>query len=181
MGQPVENTLHDLRWGDWDASGSTDDYVWVFLISGSAPPAHFAGGWKGATSERQPAMYFPNGGGSLKGISKPGEIVWSRVYVEHDRLKMDLGRAGVVKLPAQETQRRWDATTPQWPIMHAVTYGVSRDQMMARHKSNHIQVAYAKDADAADRATLAKAAMAESLGMEVAICGTRKEADWRQS
>ena len=44
---------------------------------------------------------------------------------------------------AEETERRWQATTPQWPIMHAVTYGVSRDQMMARHKSNHIQVAYA--------------------------------------
>ena len=57
---------------------------------------------------------------------------------------MDLGRGGVVRLPAAETQRRWDATTPQWPIMHAVTYGVSRDQMMARHKANHIQVAYAE-------------------------------------
>ena len=22
MGQPVENTLHDLRWGDWDRSGT---------------------------------------------------------------------------------------------------------------------------------------------------------------
>jgi hypothetical protein len=91
---------------------------------------------------------------------------------------MDLGRAGVVKLPAKETERRWQATTPQWPIMHAVTYGVSRDQMMARHKSNHIQVAYAKDANAADRVTLAKAAMAEAMGMEVAICGTRKNGPW---
>ncbi|MFP6676845.1 MAG: fucose isomerase [Pirellulaceae bacterium] len=178
MGQPVENTLHDIRWGDWDASGTTDEYVWVFLISGSAPPAHFAGGWKGASSVRQPVMYFPNGGGTLKGISKPGEIVWSRIYIEGNRLKMDLGRAGVVKLPAKETERRWQATTPQWPIMHAVTYGVSRDQMMARHKSNHIQVAYAKDANAADRVTLAKAAMAEAMGMEVAICGTRKNGPW---
>ena len=78
MGQPVENTLHDMRWGDWDRSGTVNDYVWVFLISGSAPPAHFVGGWTGASSERQPAMYFRLGGGTLKGISKPGEIVWSR-------------------------------------------------------------------------------------------------------
>ena len=56
LGQPPENTLHDLRWGDRDASGTTDEYVWVFLISGSAPPEHFPGGWKGASSERQPAM-----------------------------------------------------------------------------------------------------------------------------
>ena len=118
-------------------------------------------------------MYFPNGGGTLKGISKPGEIVWSRIFVEGGKLKMDLGRAKVVKLPKGETQRRWDATTPQWPIMHAVTYGVSRDQMMARHKSNHIQVAYATTAAKADQAMLAKAAMAEALGLEVAVCGTR--------
>jgi hypothetical protein len=174
MAQPVENTLHDLRWGDWDASGTTDDYVWVFLISGSAPPAHFEGGWQGASSERQPPMYFPNGGGTLKGISKPGEIVWSRVFVENDQLRMDLGRAEVVALPAEETNRRWQATTPQWPIMHAVTYGVSRDQMMARHKSNHIQVAYAETAEAADRALLVKASMAAALGMKVHLCGTRK-------
>jgi len=174
LGQPVETTLHDLRWGDWDASGAVDEYVWVFLISGSAPPAHFIDGWSGATSERQPYMYFRLGGGTLKGISKPGEIVWSRIFVEAGRLKMDLGRAGVVELPGEETQRRWDATTPQWPIMHAVTYGVTRDQMMARHKSNHIQVAYAEDAKAADNAMFAKAAMAEAMGLEVAICGTKK-------
>ncbi len=177
MGQPVETTLHDVRWGDWDASGTTDQYVWVFLISGSAPPAHFPGGWKGASSERQPAMYFPKGGGTLKGISKPGEIVWSRIFVEDNQLKMDLGRAGVVKLPEKETQRRWKATTPQWPIMHAVTYGVSRDQFMARHKANHIQVAYAKSVEEADRVVEAKAAMAEAMGMKVALCGTKKNGD----
>ncbi len=174
MNQPVENTLHDLRWGDWDQSGTVDDYVWVFLISGSAPPAHFIDGWQGATSVRQPAMYFPNGGGTLRGISKPGEIVWSRVYVEEGRLKMDLGRGKVVELPAEETERRWQETTPQWPIMHAVTYGVSRDQMMARHKSNHIQVAYAHSAAEADAAMQTKAAMAEALGMETFVCGTNQ-------
>jgi len=174
MRQPVESTLHDVRWGDWDRSGTVKDYVWVFLISGSAPPAHFIGGWKGASSERQPGMYFRLGGGTLKGISKPGEIVWSRVFVEKSKLKMDLGRAGVVELPPEETERRWHETTPQWPIMHAVTYGTSRDQFMPRHKANHIQVAYANSAREADKALLAKAAMAEAMGLGVAICGTRK-------
>jgi L-fucose isomerase-like protein len=174
MGQPVENTLHDVRWGDWDQSGSVQDYVWVFLISGSAPPAHFEGGWAGASSERQPAMYFRMGGGSLKGVSKPGEIVWSRIFVENGKLKMDLGRAEVVSLPREETERRWNLTTPQWPIMSAVTYGVDRDQFMARHKANHIQVAYANSAKEADAALLAKAAMADAMGMDVFVCGTRK-------
>ena len=86
---------------------------------------------------------------------------------------MDLGRARVVELPEGETQRRWQATTPQWPIMHAVTYGVSRDQMMARHKSNHIHVVYANSAEEADRALWAKASMAAALGIDVSLCGTR--------
>jgi len=179
MGEPIETTLHDLRWGDVDQSGATEEYVWVFLISGSAPPAHFIDGWAGASSERQPAMYFRLGGGTLKGISKPGEIVWSRIFIEDDKLKMDLGRGKVVRLPDEETIRRWQATTPQWPIMHAVTYGVSRDQMMARHKANHIQVVYANTPESADRAMLAKATMAHALGMSVHICGTKKDgASW---
>ncbi|HUG11036.1 MAG TPA: fucose isomerase [Opitutaceae bacterium] len=173
LGQPVENTLHDLRWGDFDKSGTTSEYVWVFLISGSAPPAHHIGGWAGSDSHRQPPMYFRLGGGTLRGIARPGEIVWSRIFVERGRLKMDLGRAEVVSLPEAETERRWQETTPQWPIMHAVTHGVSRDQMMARHKANHIQVAYANSAREADLALYAKAALAAELGIEVSLCGTR--------
>jgi hypothetical protein len=171
--QPVETTLHDLRWGDADRSGTTDEYVWVFLISGSAPPAHHVGGWKGSDSLRQPSMYFRLGGGTLRGIAKPGEIVWSRVFVERGKLKMDLGRAKVIELPKEETERRWRETTVEWPIMHAVTYGVSRDQMMARHKANHIQVAYAKSAADADLALYTKAALAAELGLEVSLCGTK--------
>jgi hypothetical protein len=174
MGQPVENTLHDIRWGDADKSGTVPDFVWVFEISGGAPPAHYINGWAGASSERQPPMYFRLGGGTLNGISRPGEIVWSRIYIQENELRMDLGRGGVVELPAEETHRRLHATTPQWPIMHAVTYGVSRDQLMGRHKSNHIQTVYANSAQEADRALLAKAAMAHALGMRVAICGTKK-------
>ena len=175
MGMEPDNTLHDLRWGDPDVSGTTDEYVWVFEISGSVPPSHFAEGWKGATSERQPAMYFRLGGGTIKGISKAGECVWSRVFIEGNALHMDIGRSAAIELPLEETQRRWDATTPQWPIMHGVTYGVSRDQMMARHQANHIQLVYADDAEAADRALAAKAAMAEAMGIRVHLCGTDKQ------
>lgn len=174
LGQPVENTLHDVRWGDWDRSGTTGEYVWVFEISGAVPPSHLVGGWRGAVGERQPPMYFRLGGSTIKGVSRPGEIVWSRIYVARGGLHMDIGRAGVAALPAEETQRRWEATTPQWPIMHAVLYGVSRDQMMARHKANHVQVAYARGPAEADRCLYAKAAMARALGMSVHVCGTRR-------
>ncbi|MDI1251257.1 MAG: fucose isomerase [Lacunisphaera sp.] len=175
LGQPKANTLHDLRWGDWDQSGTTKDYVWVFLISGSAPADHHVGGWAGSDSLRQPLMYFKLGGGTLRGIAKPGEIVWSRIFVQDGRLKMDLGRAQVIALPRAETERRWQETTPVWPIMHAVTYGVTRDLMMARHQANHIQVAYANSAADADLAAYTKAALAAQLGLEVSFCGTKAD------
>src|SRR6185295_13770165 len=133
-------------------------------ISGAAPPSHFVGGYAGASSERQPAMYFPLGGGTLKGESKPGEIVWSRVYVQGNALHADMGRGTVVSLPSEETQSRWNATTPQWPIMSAVLHSVTRDQMMGRHKANHIQVVYAPSAEVADKALAAKAAMFTEMG-----------------
>jgi len=168
LGLDPSNTLHDVRYGE-DYNGQ---FIWVFEISGAVPASHFAGGYAGAVGERQPPMYFPLGGSTLKGVSKPGEIVWSRVFVADNKLHADLGRAKVVELPQEETERRWKITTPQWPIMHAVTYGVSRDQLMARHKSNHIQCVYAPDAAAANHALAAKAAMFRALGMNVTVCGT---------
>src|SRR5206468_9979771 len=166
MGLDPATTLHDVRWGD-DYDGR---FVWVLEISGSAPASHH-GGYGKSWSMRQPPMYFPLGGGTLSGVARPGEIVWSRVFVEGNALQVDLGRATVVELPWDETQRRLNATTPQWPIMHAVLHGVDRDQFMARHRANHLNVAYADDADGADRALTAKAAAFDALGVTVHLCG----------
>ncbi len=69
MGFSPETTLHDVRYGEWYKGDGVDDFVWVFLISGAAPPAHFIDGYKGADSWRQPPQYFPMGGGTLRGIS----------------------------------------------------------------------------------------------------------------
>jgi hypothetical protein len=160
-------TLHDIRWGRMYG----DDFVWLFEISGAAPASHFVGGYAGAVSERQPPMYFPLGGGTLKGDSKPGEIVWSRVFVMDNRIHADIGRGSVITLPEAELRERRDSTTPQWPMMNAVLHGVSRDQMMARHKANHIQVVYAPDATTADKALAVKAAMFIELGIQVHLCG----------
>jgi hypothetical protein len=171
LGLEPETTLHDVRYGEEYSVDGRNEFVWVFEISGAVPPNHLVGGYAGAVSERQPPMYFRLGGGTIKGVSKPGEIVWSRIYVEKGALHADIGRARVVTLPAGETERRWQITTPQWPMMHAVLYGVTRDQMMAKHQSNHIQVAYAPDAAGANRALAVKAAMFREMGMAVNVCG----------
>ncbi len=172
LGYDPETTLHDIRYGEPFVVDGKEQFVWVFEISGSVPPKHLIGEYSGATSERQPPMYFPLGGGTIKGISKPGEIVWSRIFVEDNKLKADIGLAKVVELPQEETERRWQATTPQWPIMHAVTYGINRDRLMGRHKSNHIQVAYAPDKAGANQALSAKISAFRNLGMEVFLCGS---------
>jgi len=171
LGMAPETTLHDLRYGE-EYGG---EFVWVLEISGAAPPAHFIDGYRGAVSQRQPPMYFRLGGGSLKGISKPGEIVWSRIFVEQGRLKADLGRARVVELSPQEIERRWNITTPQWPMMNVVLSGVTRDQMMARHKANHIQVAYGGNTQQADEALAAKCSCFHALGIDVFLCGTNSK------
>ena len=116
-------------------------------------------------------MYFPLGGGTLKGVGKPGEIVWSRVFVQDNALHVDLGRGEVVTLPDEETQRRWQSVTPQWPIVHAILHGVTRDQFMARQKANHINIVYAPNAEIADKAIAVKAGMMHEMGLLVHLCG----------
>lgn len=171
LGFQPETTLHDLRWGRHYRGDDINDFVWVFEISGAVPPAHIDGGYRGVVSERQPPTYFPLGGGTIKGVCKPGHIVWSRVYVESGKLKCDIGLAESVRLSDKEDQERWRLTTSQWPMMHAILKGVTRDQMMARHKSNHIQVVYAPDRSAVRRGLYAKAAAMKRLGLEVFLCG----------
>ncbi|MGA3033599.1 MAG: fucose isomerase [Terracidiphilus sp.] len=171
LGLDPSTTLHDVRWGEHYKGDGIDDFVWLLQISGAAPANHFVGSYAGASSERQPPMYFPLGGGTLKGIGKPGEIVWSRFFVEGGALHCDIGRGTVVSLPAEETERRWREVTTQWPIVHAILHGVSQNQMMARHRANHVNVAYAPSAEIADKALATKAAMLAELGIQVHLCG----------
>ncbi|MGL5929494.1 MAG: fucose isomerase [Dermatophilaceae bacterium] len=167
MGMDPATTLHDVRWADrYD-----DEFVWVFEISGSVPASHLEGGYAGAEGWRQGPVYFPLGGSTLRGVCRAGHIVWSRVYVLPDGLHVDLGVAQARELPREETERRWQATTPEWPIMHVTFPGITRDQFMARHKANHVNVAYATDADAATRALVVKAALFARLGVQVHLCG----------
>lgn len=171
LGMPGENTLHDIRWGEHFEGNGIQDFVWVFLISGAVPAAHLIDGYRGASSERQNPMYFRLGGGTLKGVSKPGFIVWSRIYVEDNILYCDLGTGEVVSLPEEERDRRWQLTSPEWPIMHAVLHGVSRDQLMAKHQANHIHVVYARNREDATQACKIKAAALDELGIRVHFCG----------
>jgi len=132
-----ETTLHDVRWGgEYDGK-----FVWVFMISGGAPPAHF-GGWKNTHVNRQPAGYFPLGGGTCSGVCKPGVFTWARFYEAYGEIGMDCGTGEMLDLPEAEVQRRLQATDPQWPIANAYIPGYGRNELMASHMSNHIVVGY---------------------------------------
>ncbi|WP_448256514.1 fucose isomerase [Microbacterium aurum] len=166
MGLVPDNTLHDVRWGE----DFGDEFVWVYEISGSVPASHL-GGWDKAEGWRQGHVFFPAGGATINGVSKPGEVVLSRVFIQDGILQVDLFRGTVVELPADETERRKNATNPEWPIAHVVLHDITRDQFMARHKANHAQVVYAPDAATADRALVAKAAMFDRIGVAVNLTG----------
>src|SRR5207302_4857335 len=56
LGLHPETTLHDVRYGEPYPVDGRDEFVWVFEISGSAPPAHFSGGVGGGGGERAPAL-----------------------------------------------------------------------------------------------------------------------------
>ena len=58
--------------------------------------------------------------------------------------------------------------------MSAILYGVSRDQLMAHHKANHIQVVYAPSTEIAEKALAAKATMFAEMGIAVHLCGDVK-------
>lgn len=169
MGLVPDNTLHDVRWGE-EYDGQ---FVWAYEISGSVPASHL-GGWDKAEGWRQGHVFFPAGGATLNGVSKPGEIVLSRVFIADGILQADIFRASVVELPAAETERRKAATNEEWPLAHVVLHGVSRDQFMARHKANHAQLVYAPDAETADKALIAKAAMFDGMGIKVNLVGDVK-------
>jgi L-fucose isomerase-like protein len=167
LGFSPETTLHDVRWGRMIG----DAFVWILEISGAVPPAHLVGGYVGAVGQRQPAMYFPLGGSTIKGISKPGWVVWSRVFVANERLNCDIGLGEAVSVPNEIARDNWKQTTEQWPIMHLVMRDITRDQFMARHKANHTQTVYAPSKEEARHALFAKAAAIHELGINVSFCG----------
>lgn len=136
-GLPPETTLHDVRWG----RKYKDKFIWVLEISGGAPPAHF-GGWNHTKIYRQPKMYFPLGGGTCSGVSKPGVITWARFYEQFGEIGLDCGTGEVIKLPDNETRDRLQKTTPEWPVANVHIPGYDRDQLMSSHMSNHITIGY---------------------------------------
>lgn len=179
-----ETTQHDVRWGalykgpgKFGKGGKLDldSFIWAFELSGNTPAGHAERGWADMEAVRQPYDFFIEGGICTRCTARPGELVWSRVYIDRGQLSLDVGRGAAVELPQVESRRRWDATTEQWPLMHAILYGVSRDQLMARHKSNHITVSYAPDPETANGIAYAKAAMARALGFKVYLCGDFSE------
>ena len=166
-----DNTLHDVRWGE-EYDG---DFVWVYEISGSVPASHL-GGWDKAVEQRQGHMFFPAGGATINGVSRPGEVVMvARLHHRRRSCTPTSAAARVVELPAEETPAAQGGDQPG-VADHArrPARRQSRDQLMARHKANHVQVVYAPDAETADKALVAKAAMLDRIGIKVNLVVTSR-------
>lgn len=142
LGLAAETTLHDIRWGS-DYQGT---FYWDLEISGAVPFAHLKGGIAGATGYRQPAMFFPYGGSTIAGQGKAGRFIWARAHYEGTQVVMHIGTGTGVELPEGEFERRRRATNYEWPLLNAVLDGVSRNDLMAGHQSNHLTIAYVDEA-----------------------------------
>lgn len=166
LGLPAETTLHDIRWG----SVYNGTFYWDFEISGAVPFEHLKGGIAGATGYRQPPMFFPYGGSTIAGQGKEGRFVWARAHYEGTDVVMHIGTGHAVELPEDEFERRRRATDYAWPLLNAVLDGVSRDDLMAGHQSNHITIAYV-DEDKLQYVLQAFVAQALTQGIRVRVAG----------
>ncbi len=166
LGLPAETTLHDIRWG----SEFEGTFYWDLEISGAVPFAHLRGGIAGATGYRQSPMYFPKGGSTITGQGKAGRFIWARAHYEGTAVVLHVGTGHAVELPAAEFERRRRATSWEWPLLNCVLDGVSRDQLMAGHQSNHITIAYVDEA-AIDDVLRAFVAQALTQNMRPRVAG----------
>jgi hypothetical protein len=166
LGLPAETTLHDIRWG----SEYQGTFYWDLEISGSVPFEHLKGGIAGATGYRQASMFFPKGGATIQGQGKAGRLIWARAHYEGTRVLMHVGTGTAVELPADEFERRRQATNPEWPLLNCVLDGVGRDELMAGHQSNHLTVVYV-DEDKLPDGLRAFIAQAVTQGIDVRVAG----------
>jgi len=85
LGFDPECTLHDVRYGErFHVNGvprGPESSCGCSRSRARCRPRNLLGGYAGA-GQRAPSrpMYFRLGGGGIKGVSKPGEIVWSRIF-----------------------------------------------------------------------------------------------------
>ena len=176
LGQPAENTLHDIRWGDSDRSGTTADYVWVLLDlrRRAARAPHRRLGRVGSPAPAADVLPARRRHRARRRQARRNRL--ERIFVEARQLRWTSAAATSSRCPQAETERRWKRRPRRnGRSCTRCCYGVTRDQMMARHKANHVQVAYANSAKEADLAMCAKAALAAELGLEVSLCGSKPD------
>ncbi len=167
MGLDPATTLHDVRWGE-EYDGR---FVWVFEISGSVPPSTSRTATRTRSAGARTRCTSRWAARPSRACASPARSSGAGCSCRAATCTSTWAGPSAVSLPDEETERRSQATTPAWPIMHAVFHGVSRDQFMARHKANHLNVAYAPDAETADKALVAKAALFHELGAKVHLSG----------
>ena len=139
-------------------------------ISGAVPFAHLKGVIAGTTGYRQPAMFFRYGGSTIAGQGKAGRFIWARAHYEGTQVILHSGTGTAVELPHDEFERRRRATNYEWPLLNAVLDGVSRDDLMAGHQSNHLSLAYVEE-EVLSEVLNAFIAQALTQNMKVFIAG----------
>jgi len=135
QGIPPETTLHDVRWGR-EYNGK---FLWVFEISGGAPPRISAAG--------KTRKFTANRKSISRWVEAPARVFHIRAHHlgaflrDMGRNRDGLGTGEVIELPDAEVEDRAEdhlrVADRQRP--HP---GYDTEQMMSSHMSNHIIMGY---------------------------------------
>ncbi len=92
--------------------------------------------------------------------------------IQDKALHADIGLGQRRIPPGKGDSPSLEETTYEWPIVNTIFNGIRRDAFMARHRANHVSIAYAPDTETTRKALLLKGQMLHELGVTVHLCGT---------
>ncbi len=126
-GEPVG--FNDLRY--WKNG------LYWFVNSGALAP-YFAEGsnesLKGSWSERQPPMYFKQGGGTCSVVArKPGVVTWARFSYRNHEPYLCAGRGITDVADQKEWRERSASCDPQWPHWYLKLCGNIEQRINSNH------------------------------------------------
>ncbi|MEM9446516.1 MAG: hypothetical protein AAGA18_14315 [Verrucomicrobiota bacterium] len=165
LGFAPETWSYNIFWGLHIEDQETMTFVWILTCHGTPPPSHLQSNFAACYLDEKQK------GKSVHLTCKAGWGVWSNIYFEDDRLRADLGLIQIPLLTKKQYQSMEALVPKDHSYMPAALPGITRDQMLARHRSRRVQIGYAPTREDATRALRVKGVALQKLGLKVTICG----------
>ncbi|MEM9399263.1 MAG: hypothetical protein AAF984_03570 [Verrucomicrobiota bacterium] len=162
LGFAPETWAYQLYWGLHIDTEENMVFVWTLITPETPPPVHLEDHFNSIHRTTKNAD---------KIICKPGWAVWSSIYMLENKLRADIGITKILPLTKEQKQIILPLIPEGHALMPAVFPGITRDQMLAHHKSHRLQIGYAPSCEEATRALRVKGALLSELNIKTTICG----------